>query len=118
MNLKIISTNLRVETGDFCIKGSFNKKYGEIYLLLQKKVPYYNITPHLAYKITNINEDNEFEIIFNVKEFIKHSHINNTAQWDCYFLCDQEKIPIVSKTEYKPFKFPSNNLFRSNSTSK
>lgn len=114
MNLETISTNLNVETGDFYIKGKLNKNFRDLYLHLQVESNQYNFKPHISYPITEVNEDNEFKIIFNFNDLLKNHYIDNGLRWSCYLVCDGEKIPINLKTSYKPYISPTNNIFRIN----
>jgi hypothetical protein len=112
MGLKIKATNFDTSNGDFCVEGKFDQKYRKIYLNIQIEVPHYNLNPHFAYKVTDVNEDFNFKIIFNVNELLKHKISYVPLKFVCFFICDGEKIPIKSKTNYKQYIFPSNSIFR------
>ena len=75
-------------------------------------MPNYNIHPHLAYPVIDINEDKEFTINFNVNELVNHRNFKTPLNCSCYFLCDGEKISIVSEEIDKHYIFPSNSILR------
>lgn len=110
MGIYIICSEFNINTGDFYLKGEFNKDFENSFFYMQMEKSGYNISPHLAYKITNINEKKEFEISFNVAEFHLYPFFNN-AHWTCYFLCDNSKIPVITRKAYNKHIFHLNSLF-------
>ena len=109
MNISIISSTFNVDTGNFSLKGQFHKNFKNTYFYMEMQNSY-NLSPHLAYEITKINEKREFEINFNVKELLAYPFFNN-AYWTCYFLCDNTKIAINTKKNYNKYIFHSNSFF-------